>query len=546
MKQPLELSKDEPLLWSPGRGCDVWAMFQACKAGDVGTIRRLLEKDPSLVRANWDYRRPLTFAVQENRFEAVALLLEHGADPVNSGTPDTLLQIARDRGHTRVAHLLEEATAGQLGTEAGEAMAAAIRARDLRQVRNLLDTRPDWIHAKDGGTSQPIHWAAMTRNIPLIDELLDRGADIDAQRGDGARPVQLCNGDYSYRGWRDVPKTVATTPAQVLSHLIARGAYIDLGMASTIGDTGRVKELLRADPASANRVADYVSYYLGSGAPLKNAAARGHIDIVRLLLDHGADPNLPEEGIAPKGHALYAAVSNGHYDIAKLLLEHGAYPNPPVESSADALSFALSRNDRRMVDLLCSYGASRSVNILAYYGDLMTAAAVFDANPALADDPHALENAASEGHLDFVRLMLRHQHGLARRIAVGVRSKGPDGAIKGHEIAELLFGHGMDPNFSNWLGITPLHRFAQRGDLENAELFIGRGADLHARDEEICSTPLGWAAKYGQTAMAELLLRHGATPSHPDDPAWATPLAWAQRRGHGDIAALLKRHEAER
>src|SRR5207249_3746704 len=147
-----------------------------------------------------------------------------------------------------------------------------------------------------------------------------------------------------------------------------------------------------------NRVSEYVTYYLGSGAPLKNAAARGHIDIVKLLLERGADPNLPEEHIAPHGHALYSAVANGHYEIAKLLLGAGAYPSPEVESSADALSRAISNANQPMIELLCSYGAARAVHLLAYHGDVQTAAAVFAANPALANDPEALSNAAGEGN----------------------------------------------------------------------------------------------------------------------------------------------------
>ena len=71
--------------------------------------------------------------------------------------------------------------------------------------------------------------------------------------------------------------------------------------------------------------------------------------------------------------------------------------------------------------------------------------------------------------------------------------------------------------------------------MESAAIFIDHGADLHARDEEICSTPLGWAAKFGQTPMVEFLLRRGAKPNLPDDPPWATPLAWATRRGHHEI-----------
>ena len=47
--------------------------------------------------------------------------------------------------------------------------------------------------------------------------------------------------------------------------------------------------------------------------------------------------------------------------------------------------------------------------LLAHYGDIKTAAAIFAANPALADDPEALANAAGNGHESFVRLMLRCQ-----------------------------------------------------------------------------------------------------------------------------------------
>ena len=68
----------------------------------------------------------------------------------------------------------------------------------------------------------------------------------------------------------------------------------------------------------------------------------------------------------------------------------------------------------------------------------------------------------------------------------------------------------MNPSRPDWLHITPLHRFAQGGDLENATIFLDHGADLHARDEDICSTPLGWAAKFGRLAMVELLLKRGA------------------------------------
>jgi ankyrin repeat protein len=271
------------------------------------------------------------------------------------------------------------------------------------------------------------------------------------------------------------------------------------------------------------------------------------MEIVKLLLERGADPNLPEEGIAPRGYALHSAVVRGHIEIVRLLLEHGAYPNVEVESSADTLSAALAtagysyvKPNAEMVELLCSHGAARGVHLLASSGDVLTAAAVFAANPALADDPEALANAAGEGRESFVRLMLRYQPDLPKRVNFPAWSVG----AKTRALNELLFQHGMNAKSADWLGVTALHHLAGQGNVEKATWFLDHGADLHARDEDICSTPLAWAAKFGQLQMAEFLLSRGAKPNLPDDPPWATPLAWATRRGHGEIAELLKQNGA--
>jgi ankyrin repeat protein len=123
MTQPEELRKDTPLLWSTGKGTDVWEMFCAAGTGDIPTMKALLDKDATLYRSEFDYRNPMSFAVRENQPEAVALLLEHGANPISSGTNDTLLQIARDRGYEEIRHMLETAIAGNKGTEGGSIMA---------------------------------------------------------------------------------------------------------------------------------------------------------------------------------------------------------------------------------------------------------------------------------------------------------------------------------------------------------------------------------------------------------------------------------------
>jgi ankyrin repeat protein len=537
MFPPPELTRDEPLTWSRGRGTAVWQMFLACRDGDLERVRALVAEDAGLVRCHWEYRTPLYFAVRENRAAVADFLLAQGADPLGLAVNDTLLQICRDRGYAELEQFLKERYAQLQGaSERGEPVAAAIRARDQPAVERLLAADPSLVHAGDLRSNRPIHWATLTRQPDLVDLLLQRGANLEARRADGAKPIHLVNGDYHFRGGRDVPADWPISAVQMLEHLLARGAHCDLGVACHRGDLARVRAILAADPGAANRLPDYVTYYLGSGAPLRNAAQQGHLEVVQLLLDHGADPNLREEEIAPHGHALYAAAAHGHLEIARLLLAHGAHPNPEVESSADALTRAIDRGDTAMVNLLCSHGASRRLHILAYYGDVRVAAAVLAANPGLARDPEALANAAGEGQLDFVRLLLKYEPTLPRQLTFPPWSPAGQSA----EINELLFEHGLDPNAADWLGITALHRFAGGGHLDWARQWVARGAQLDPRDDDLCSRPLGWAAKFGRIEMVQWLLAAGSPARHPADPAWATPLAWAERRGHTEIAQLLR------
>src|SRR5262245_28630947 len=179
-------------------------------------------------------------------------------------------------------------------------------------------------------------------------------------------------------------------------------------------------------------------------------------------------------------------------------------------------------------------GIVRSLPVLAYYGDLDSATAVLTENPSLADDPEAFAAAAENGHEMIVRLMLRHQPRLAERVAIVARTR---------ELTEFLFQNGMNPNLAGWLGVTPLQRFAQQGDVEKAAIFLDHGANLHARDDEFCTTPLGHAARTGKLRMVEFLLRRGAKVKLSDDLVWATPIALAAYRGFGEIVRVLNDYE---
>ena len=72
-------------------------------------------------------------------------------------------------------------------------------------------------------------------------------------------------------------------------------------------------------------------------SPLYLAAVRGHIDMVRLLLAHGADPNLAEH-CAGSGRALFEAATRHDIEMMKLLIAHGANADAYVDSSGNCLS----------------------------------------------------------------------------------------------------------------------------------------------------------------------------------------------------------------
>ena len=87
----------------------VWNVLAAAAGGDVGTLGQLLRQDPRLSRADYWYTPAIHFAVREGHAEAVQLLLEAGADPEWNGLHDvSLIEMARDRGHTQIAQLLEQ------------------------------------------------------------------------------------------------------------------------------------------------------------------------------------------------------------------------------------------------------------------------------------------------------------------------------------------------------------------------------------------------------------------------------------------------------
>ena len=531
--RPLELGTGTRFGAGRWRGEDVWQVLTAARAGDVATLRDALDRDPGLVSAGYWYMPPLHFAVREGHLEAVRLLVAAGADLSHRNAlygNDTLLRMAEDRGHRRVAGFLREALNRRLAsTGVRHAVHEAVVGGDTAGLTRLLADAPRLVDRGDHLGRRPLHYAVAAGRADLVDLLLNAGAEIDAPGfggddrlgGAGFRPVALALWRDPYWGRRD--------DLAVARQLLERGAEYSPAIAAALADETRLEELLRADAATAN-----LAEACGK-RPLSAAAERGNLVLVRRLLAAGADPNLPEGRNCPRGYALWAAAHHGHREIVELLLAAGADPNAAVESSGTPTTAAATAELRA---LLYRYGGRLGLAAHCYRGDVDTVAALLEARPGLFDAvalEQAFPHCVQAGHEALLRLLL------ARGLRVPpVVTYCQTYLWLSLPLARLLLEQGMDPDLPNWQQIRPLHHIAARGDVKSAELFLEFGADLDAVDEEFRSTPLGWAARCGQREFVRFLLAHrGPRPEPAAVPAWAQPHAWALRRGHAEVAALL-------
>ena len=111
---------------------------------------------------------------------------------------------------------------------------------------------------------------------------------------------------------------------------------------------------------------------------------------------------------------------------------------------------------------------------------------------------------------------------------------------------DLNVSAGADANDRNqgfWSGWTVLHRAANTGQTDIAELLIANGADVNATTADFRYTPLFWAVRRGHRAMAELLIRNGANVDATDARA-STPLHHAAMQGDIGIVRLLLENSA--
>ena len=309
-------------------------------------------------------------------------------------------------------------------------------------------------------------------------------------------------------------------------------------------DMEKVREYLAAEGSTANhqlpvsrRCGGEGMIESGGDTPLIIAATKGHTAIASLLLEAGADVNL-----AGAWHKtpMVLALEHGHPETAQLLLDAGADVDLASVDGATALMGASAGGFCAIAKQLLEKGA--------------------DVN-ALCSPGTALHDAARNGHLDVVRLLLahgadekatpRHTHAYGTDTPVDVVCKGqfPHFCADKSDKAAILKLLGVpdadiEPRIRAEAKVdtnNALGRAAAGGDLKKVRECLENGADVN--DER--AAPLWSATKPGHLKMVRLLLEKGADPNVAYFGTEGTPLLEASYQGHVEIVKLLLEHGAD-
>jgi uncharacterized protein len=141
------------------------------------------------------------------------------------------------------------------------------------------------------------------------------------------------------------------------AELLAAEPELDVFEAAAVGCTPRLRVLLEQDPSLANAFGDDGFH------PLGLACFFGHPDAARLLLEYGADANALSGNEHIQTAAIHAACAaqgvdeDVRYELVKLALEHGADPNLPQGGGFRGIDAARQNGDTRVEQLLLEHGA---------------------------------------------------------------------------------------------------------------------------------------------------------------------------------------------
>ena len=408
---------------------------------------------------------PLHTAAECGSVDAVALLLDHGAD-VNAHNP---------QGETAMVVL---------------AKADASFRRSVSIVQLLLKKGADTAATDCEFNRTSLEWAVIQGNEGLVRLLLQH------EKFSAAREVTML---HLTRLYDAIFTGIFTGNSEAIKKLLSHKWSLNLGSISEL--------LLLCIPAQGG-YEDVLLRFLQSGAAIEDktqhgesalhlAAEKGHIAIMELLLHRsvGIDSKT-KSGDTP----LVCAARRGHVAAVKLLLEHGAQiENPLVNSdtSTTAITVSLYSGSTKIIKILLERGADANFRDNEAHGGTLL-------HSAARNDPGGSQ-------IRTIKLLLKYGADLEARDEEGktpLASAVEDYTFKA---IPLLLERGANLEARDNNGQTPLGAAVRKGTFEAVQIFLERKADLESKDDD-GYTPLVLAVRGGNIEMVHFLLENGADP----------------------------------
>ncbi|MBV7331865.1 sigma-70 family RNA polymerase sigma factor [Chloroflexi bacterium TSY] len=319
---------------------------------------------------------------------------------------------------------------------------------DLSKLGALLERRPELAKAKNekpGAT--PLHYAAWAGQIGAAELLLSYGADVNL-RDDSHTSAPI--------GWAH-----ENGQSEMVDFFLEHGAEISLRQAASWGKIDRVRSFLDRDPAQANNETEPM-------LPIHGATLFGHLDIVSLLVERGAD-------LDHRDHLGRTALN-----IALLR---------PLPLHGDSYNLVDEKNLGQIANLLIQHGAEVSIWDAAALGRLDLVRTLIQDEPQLVNARHLdylnltpLYNAALFGSIDIVELLVENGAEFQAAIEPGYTPLHAAAWTGNVEIAKRLLAEGANIHSQAKNGATPLHCAVWRGHLDFTHHLLDNGADVNAKD----------------------------------------------------------------
>ena len=291
-------------------------------------------------------------SVESQLFEAIQFqdapkvkeLLGKGANPNHKENGRPLLVWASQLPSVEVVQALLDAKANVNAADDGIAHTPLMRAIDMQQapvVNLLLKAKAD-PNAKTPQGESCLILAVKSRRPEIVKAVIDAGADIKYVTPDGYSPALVTVQD----GMPESAEIIKVLGAAKAPLDISNAAYTPLSYAVEQGNRELVKALLDAG-ANPNAKTE------GGRIPLQ--LALDHKEIVELLLSAKADPNLSSEGGSTP---LTAAIENGANEAIEILIKAGANVNLRDGYGSSPLQVATNYQKNEIVELLKKHGAT--------------------------------------------------------------------------------------------------------------------------------------------------------------------------------------------